>query len=575
MTDSRDVVYRLQAIQHPDNDKTFRDFGTEASKAYDRIQQRAQASVQAQLQFTNRFLARTVEDYKKLAADRLNQISTEERAFESAEKKKRQAMRDTSQAQELAAGEARKATEQLGQSAEEIKTKFGEATEGILTLAEGAALLAISGEEDLQKLLQSLVQLRATFNVIRGSMETVSGLVGLYKALAAAIASATAAETARQAVASRGLAVVGLGAVSGLAGAAAIGSIATAGAMIGNVGGIRDTSAAAFERSGMFEPGTLGSRFFGGQAQNRQALASARRAEAAAAARETRLERDQALAERLAFGRTEFDARLQDAGRDAEINGDARGANEARIRAAREELSRLKDEQAELNRLQSQGQVVLEREAELREQSTSVAVTLRDLTEERLTLERQAADDLLRAAQNRLAVSKDELAAAQTAADLATSRLQSDLERFAQLSQAEQKGLFGVRAKVNAGAQLTDEEARLASQFAEFRDDVRNQRIAQAQAAGAGQIFTAGLAAQQAAQSRLSETERLVVERRDEVRVIIERNDSEIAKILDSVREALQLERTEREQQLAGLREATNQRAAQTQNARTAAIGGR
>lgn len=77
-------------------------------------------------------------------------------------------------------------------------------------------------------------------------------------------------------------------------------------------------------------------------------------------------------------------------------------------------------------------------------------------------------------------------------AEEAKKRFQGDLEKFADLDPLERSRLARIKGKVTRGQDLSADESRLAGGFSEFEDAARRSNINRGLAAGGGAIFTSG-----------------------------------------------------------------------------------
>ena len=156
--------------------------------------------------------------------DRLARENRRKEAEELAETK-----RTLAQAERLQAASMQK-IEALG---EKLKGSLGQGAEGFLKMARGAAILGVSGEKDLQKLLEALAKIQAAFDIARGAVDLYFALAGGVKAYRDAVVAAKVAEDALAIARARSAAAGGVG------GAAAAGSgVGAAGGLLGAAGGL-------------------------------------------------------------------------------------------------------------------------------------------------------------------------------------------------------------------------------------------------------------------------------------------------------------------------------------------------
>lgn len=242
-----------------------------------------------------------------------------------------------------------KHVEAVKRGSKEMTDGYIQATEGFITLAQGAASVGLLAEEDAEKMLRLIVTIRSVADVAKGGVELYRGISAAVDAYRTSVLAAAAAEQVLNAARARGAgtaaanlglagnAVTGSAALSGasalptaLAGigaaltslpaaiAAALVGVLGAGAMITNVGGSRDRAAAAIDEFGrsnttaqwwidkgnwvlgtgdaLFSPGSWGASYAtGGSINGATGLAGAQRRAAAGAETSQEMIREQQL----------------------------------------------------------------------------------------------------------------------------------------------------------------------------------------------------------------------------------------------------------------------------------------
>ena len=242
-----------------------------------------------------------------------------------------------------------KHVEAVKRGSKELTDGYLAATEGFITLAQGAASVGILAEEDAEQMLRLIVTIRGVADVAKGGVELYRGISAAVDAYRTSVLAAAAAEQVLNAARARGAgtaaanlglagnAVTGSAALSGasalptaLAGigaaltslpaaiAATLVGVVGAGAMITNVGGSRDRAAAAIDEFGrsnttaqwwidqgnwvlgtgdaLFSPGSWGASYAtGGSINGATGLAGAQRRAAAGAETSQEMIREQQL----------------------------------------------------------------------------------------------------------------------------------------------------------------------------------------------------------------------------------------------------------------------------------------
>lgn len=135
------------------------------------------------------------------------------------QKEYEKAQKDAVAAQQRAAEEGRKSSEQLAQvnfnAGQKILGSFNQAGEGAFQLARGIAFLSGRGEDDLRQLINAVATVQGYFDAFRGTVTTVRTLAEVIQTLkaaqqaqAAAATTAAAAQTAANTAAAGGTTVI-------------------------------------------------------------------------------------------------------------------------------------------------------------------------------------------------------------------------------------------------------------------------------------------------------------------------------------------------------------------------------
>ena len=273
------VKYMLTVEVSPDAEqqqKRFKEFmkltQTEVDQA---VKDSANARVEAEKTAADRITEmqrdqlRVLEDIQKQSTTLVEmQLTEQQRLEEEAAKAREEREKDSLQRIQ---DQYEKHTKTVKQSARELTDGYLQATEGLITLSQGAASIGVLAEEDAEKMLRLIVTIRGVADVAKGGVELYRGISAAVDAYRASVLAAAAAEEALNAARARGAGAGVAGAtgntVSGFLGgassstalgglsaalfslpgaiAAAIVGTLGAGAMATNVGGIRDRTANA------------------------------------------------------------------------------------------------------------------------------------------------------------------------------------------------------------------------------------------------------------------------------------------------------------------------------------------
>jgi hypothetical protein len=294
---------------------------TRAAEKEARDKERASQRAAAAAERASERIARAAEKQAK------DQERASERAATAAERAAQREQRDQNKRtvdilkqQERDAANAERTADQQASRSEQQRERFSggarKAFQGTVSAVEGVAYLGLSSEDDTQKLIEGVMEVRGAAMGLVGVVDAVDGVMramGAVRAIAvggavaetalAAARTRTAAATGAAAVAEGGRAAAGaaggiagrvlpgvaggaaaagggsaagfaLSAITGIGGllaslpmaiAGAVASTAAAGAMVTNVGGSRDWAAGKMSKSGWLDPGTIGGSAFGGR----------------------------------------------------------------------------------------------------------------------------------------------------------------------------------------------------------------------------------------------------------------------------------------------------------------------
>lgn len=455
---------------------------------------------------------------------------------------------------------------QMQASQDKFRLSVLATSDAVLRVGRGLALLGASGGDNLKKMLDALVKIQAVFDVTKGGIELYYNISEAVKAYRQSVLAAAAAEealgAARAKSATGGVAAAGAGragaAGAGLAGGAAAGvgaGVAVAGAVAGALAAVVAVSEALRGTSTQMGSFSRSIYDFG------DGLVSAT---AALLGYQTSLskmldsEKETALANERVINVTNENMRVQqeisryrsiqtiEAGgetfgglndmtsRRASFMGDAAAGNRAALIGV---ANRINSVNASRRAAAAPGSgASVDEILALNNQAESLAERQIQLTEERITLERLSAKEKQDAARVAIAAAETELKAARDALKVEKERQMSALERFGQLSTAEQRQLLAVRTRVDiVGAENLSRKEReqlrsIGTNSAERL--AREGDIAAARRAGGGGLFRAeDFAAESAARERVRQASVTIQDqRRIEVQV-----EADLQQVTDEV----------------------------------------
>lgn len=580
------VKYMLTVEISPDAEqqqKRFAEFMKLTQKEVDQaIQNSADVRVEAEKSSADRITEMqreqltVLEDIQKQSTTLVEMQQAEQtRIVEEANRAREEAEKDSLRRIDE---EYEKHVETVKRSSKELTDGYLAATEGFITLAQGAASVGILAEEDAEKMLRFIVAIRGVADVAKGGVELYRGISAAVEAYRASVVAATAAETALAAARSRtgaagnlGLAgTAASGAVSGAGGlttavsglslsvaalpaaiAAAIVGTVGAGAMITNIGGSRDYVAGMLPEgfgtpgnswfdwavgnptdfmSGFMPSGMDQSGMEDWINERRNALESQQTTDSRIASRQDRLSMQ---ARHNAAAQSQFDLQLQmdQMRRQRELTVDDLFGGPT----ADTILSRLSLAQGRLgnaNRVRAEADAMpadaLTRQGDI---ARANEMQIRAL-EEVIALRKQAVMLQQQEGQQALALAKEETQEIERQLELKKSeqqRIESQLlsarQRFGQLDEATQQQAIAAFRKAQAGGTLNREESSLlrnvgtqqATEFAQAAD------LARADSANFTQIF--GAAENATVQQLLRDANKLKLELKDKREVEVELKD--------------------------------------------------
>jgi hypothetical protein len=567
MATERDVIYRLRAAAGDDVSKNLKAFERHVSDAYDNMEKQAGMAARQQVAVSKNATS-------QITAHLAQQQAAQKQAAQSASAASQQVAASSQRASAATSQSFDQAVGKINSSNAAMQSGFNQSTDGVLKLGRGFAMLGISGEDDVKKILEVLMRVQGVIDVTRGAIELYQGITSGVRAYRSAVVAATAAETAlgvaraRSAAAGVGAAGAGGAAIAGgavagglipRAGGALVagltGTVGTAGFIVGgigagaavatNAGGSRDKVAAKFSGSSMLQPTGFFGRL-GGRRRQMAALNERDRLAQLEQSRQHKIESAGVESQSILGRQAVFGARSEQLGASQGMGfmDDARRLDRQR----RDLVNRRAGQRSRIENAESgpgAEKIAIADMAVLADTNNRLLAT----DKQRLQLAREYGKERIGAAQQALTIAERERDIAKATTMEARNRLKSDLERFDSLNDAEKNRLRLVRLKVNTGATLTRSDTDLAGQFAEFSDEASRARVARARAAGGDAIFTADRAGVAAARTRERSAEALVVKREDKIEIAITRDEAITARLLDEVRKSLaESERTNEKQ---------------------------
>lgn len=491
--------------------------------------------------------------------DRLAREKRRKEAEELAETK-----RTLAQAERLQAASMQK-IEALG---EKLKGSLGQGAEGFLKMARGAAILGVSGEKDLQKLLEALAKIQAAFDIARGAVDLYFALAGGVKAYRDAVVAAKVAEDALAIARARSAAAGGVG------GAAAAGSgLGAAGGLLGAAGGLGLAGgAAAFgigaagysayqfaqndvtgstEIPWFLRPTAMVSEYLSGDNRIGNMMVEQ-------SSRQLAEEQGGAAMAREAERASREIAKMANAARDASITmnrvggilamgslpggdrigaiGEAGGVVSARQAAVRAELA------APGGMDENRRQALMAEEADLAQQQVQLA-------NERLQVEQEIYRTKRDEATESLSAMESELQMVQRIQQVERERLMTAKERFGAMSEAEQQRVLAVRRRAEevGAANLSVEELQLLQGVGlTSTSRIASEGLtARAEAAGFGELVTGeDTAASEAAAARERELNVSIADQREIIVQIDADYERAEAELVAKIKEAFAQQQT-------------------------------
>jgi len=551
MATERDVIYRLKVAAGDDVQRNLKAFERHVSDAYGAMSKNAGMAARQQV-------AASKNATSQITAHLAQQQVAQQQASQAAAASSQQAAASSQKAAAATSQSFEQAVGKINAGNEAMVGGFNQTGEGVLKLGRGFALLGVSGEDDVKKLLEVLLRVQGVVDVTRGAIEVYQGLTRGVRAYRSAVIASTAAETAlgvaRARSAAAGGASVGAGA-AGAAGAAGVGVIprvggvlargagvvgsavtSTVGATLGiaggiglgvatltNAGGTRDRLAQTGLSKGL---GGIIGRFRGDtqEAKQRQARLLEQEQE-----RQTQIEGAGVAGQAILARQSILGQRSDQIG----AGGDATSLRDQGmfLRDTRRKLGR------EARDIKGPGSDTTQLANLTAQADTSARILAND--KERLALARETGQARIDSARQALSIAENERDVAKATTAEARNRLKSDLERFDALNAAEKNRLRQVRRKIDTGSTLTRSDTDLAGQFAEFEEDASRARVSRARAAGGDAIFTADRAGLDAARTREAAAEALVIKREDKISIAISRDEETTDQILSEVKKSL------------------------------------
>ena len=247
----REVVFRLRLLPDPDSKKRLKAVGDEASKQQKRIDQSAIASARQRQSVeakaakeSERLLQREQREKEKAdkddhrrqekAADHF--LALQLKSARTAKKLRQTIAQEKEQETRKATMLFERSNAQMIMANDQMTERLTSATESIARMGRGFAMLGLVGEENTQKLLQGLVKVQASFDLVVGGINAYTRLSRAVRAYQASVEAAAIAESAlgaarsRTAVASVGRGIVGNVGTGAAGGAVGGGGVALVGA---------------------------------------------------------------------------------------------------------------------------------------------------------------------------------------------------------------------------------------------------------------------------------------------------------------------------------------------------------
>lgn len=518
MAEEVDIVLRLLAA--PDNKSVAEAMAEAIEDAQDRATKSAKKGAEDRGKAEGSVLDR-VKALEKQWADereRLIKDSAAERAKaeqEWSDKHLKLVSEMAKREQELARKQA-EAAEQKNKSADEAAQKYAEAMQvqdeanqksvesglkvlqGTMDLAEGAAILGLASEKDLEKFARGFVKIQAAFKMAKGGVDVIVGIAEGWRAVTRATQAATLAQNAyvagsaraTAAAAAAGTAAAGAG---GVGGAAAAGGAAAGTTAFGATAAIAGQAALVVGAAVVLEEGLMAAGKSVGLVNETflEAVFSWRSAvndlnESNAVLEQKYAERrDRQMRDIQGQGDTTLDdlrrrqqmlaaGDMERAQADAEFYGKQRLSSlsdidqrDARARDALSQSFGLQNDEERISKLNEW--------LNLQQQAIEQAKN----TESFAQREVQAREQMLQIARQTLSAREQEV---QTAKDL-TQQLESQIEmekrrqtselaRFGQLDSAAQDQLLSLAEKKKRGENLSEQDIQTLQQYGVGNEDV-------------------------------------------------------------------------------------------------------
>jgi len=212
------------AAQQKAADKAAKESAREQAKAV----REAERAKLKELRDTNK---RTIAILKQQERDAVAAEKAKQRAVAETNKRTIAGLKQQEREAKLAETAAKKAhavyessQARLASANDRVVESFKQSLSGAMSLGRGLAMIGLVGEEDTQKLLRGLIKVQAAFDVMRGSIEVIHAMVRGWRAYRDAVAAAAVAQsalgTAQSATLAGGAALAGGGFLKLLGGAA-------------------------------------------------------------------------------------------------------------------------------------------------------------------------------------------------------------------------------------------------------------------------------------------------------------------------------------------------------------------
>jgi len=233
MADSveREVRYILTVVNNDANARTLRTTMENITTATDKADQAADRSGKKREAVAKKAATAESKELKRVEADRLKAIKAVEAAEKKAHKERVQRIEKVKALQQQSA-------QKNAESSAKMRDATNTGTEGIIKLGRGMAMLGVVGEESSRKMLEGLIKVQATFDILRGGIEvwrSLSMAASAYRLSLEGVAAANAAVAVSGGVAG---AAGGAGAARGIgaAGAVRLGIAAGSGGLVAGTG---------------------------------------------------------------------------------------------------------------------------------------------------------------------------------------------------------------------------------------------------------------------------------------------------------------------------------------------------